>query len=312
MKNKKTEGIIIKGTCLTFGQKEAVEEGGDLHMNYTLTDDGVLTISGNTLLGCSSAVEGVPLYDQPMYDYPDEGKPEDYWSRFTSQFKDIDFHTVVIENGVKCLGVLCFKDCKNFRKIVLPEEMPVIRKTFAMGSPLEYHEKDGLLFLGPPSNPLYYLMGCKDDFDKETLIIPEGTVYIADYAFKDKKCIKEVRFPSTLEFAGWYTFDDTSIKDVFIPEGKLAYDETLIAFDGKDINLESISVPYSMYKEYKEGNDRGWVEAANRTAKIIFRNTDDSIAEILQPHPLAYGDKCDAINNESPFTPDSGSDELPF
>ena len=105
---------------------------------------------------------------------------------------------------------------------------------------------------------------------------------IADYAFKDKKSIKEVVFPSTLEFAGWYTFEGTSIKDVFIPEGKLAYDETLLAFEGWDKHL-SISVPYSMYKEYKEGNDNGWVEAYNRDTKIIFRNPDGSIAETLEP-----------------------------
>lgn len=281
---KKERKIIKSGSCLSPSQLKVIKESGENYqMNYVLTDDGVLTISGNTRLSCVVADEDVSPYDEPMYDYPEEGNTEEYWSHYKSQFKDLDFHTVVIENGVKELGVLCFKDCKNFRRIYLPEEMPVIRKTIAIGSPLEYTEKNGLEFLGPASNPLYYLMGCQDDFDKEKLIIPEGTVRIVDYAFKDKKCIKEVYFPSTLEFAGWYTFDGTSIKDVFIPEGNLANDETLIAFDGWNIQLESISVPYDMYKEYKEGNDYGWVEAYNRNAKIIFRNPDNSIAEILEP-----------------------------
>lgn len=276
--------IIKSGSCLSPSQVEAVKERGENYrMNYTLTDDGVLTISGNRRLCCVAADEDVCPYDEPMYDYPEDGNPEDYWSHYKSQFKDMDFHTVVIEKGVKGLGVLCFKDCKNFRKIILSEEMPVIRKTFAVGSSLEYNEKDGLLFLGPASDPLYYLMGCKDDFDKEKLVIPEGTVRIADYAFKDKKCIKEVVFPSTLDFAGWYTFDGTSIQDVFIPEGKLANDETLLAFEGWDIRLESISVPYNMYKEYKEGNDHGWVSSYRDNTKIIFRNPDGSIAETLEP-----------------------------
>lgn len=276
----KERTIIKSGSCLTDWQKEAVEEGReDLRLFFTLSNDGTLTISGNTGLHRIPAPDALPYYDEP------EGPPSG-WSEYISQFKDLDFHTVIIWSGVRVLEEECFKDCKNFHKIILPENMPVIRKNFAEGSPLEYTEKDGLLFLGPPSNPLYYLMGCKDSFDREKLLIPEGVVFIANEAFRGKKCIKEVVFPSTLEFAGWYTFDSTSIRDVFIPEGKLAYDETLMAFDGWDIRLESISVPYSMYLEYKEGKDHGWVEAYNRTTKIIFRNPDNSIAEILEPHPF--------------------------
>ena len=274
-------------------------------MNYTLTDDGVLTISGNTYLCSVPAPDAEPYYDDP------EGPPCG-WSEEVSQFKDLDFHTVIIEGGVRILEEKCFKDCKNFRRIVLPEKMPVIRKNFADGSPLEYTEKDGLLFLGPASNPIYYLMGCTEDFDKETLIIPEGVVFIANEAFQGKKCIKEVVFPSSLEFAGWYTFNGTSIKNVYIPEGKLAYDESLLAFEGWEIHVESISVPYSMYKQYRDGNDNGWVEACNSAAKIIFRNPDDSIAEILEPQPSDNEDKYTVENNESSISPNSDSDELPF
>lgn len=273
--------IIKKGSCLTEWQKEAVEERGENYrLDYTLTDDGILTISGNSNLNRIPAPAAKPCYDEP------EGPPCS-WSEYISQFKDLDFHTVIIEEGVKVLEEECFKDCKNFRKIILPEKMPVIRKDFAVGSPLEYNENDGLLFLGPPSNPLFYLMGCNSSFHKEKLLIPEGVVFIANEAFDGKKSIKEVVFPSSLEFAGWYTFNGTSIKDVFIPEGKIAHDETLIAFEGWDIHVESVSAPFSMYNEYREGNDHGWVEAWNSTAKIIFRNPDDSIAEILELHPLS-------------------------
>lgn len=270
--------IIKSGSCLTYWQEEAIEERGeDYRLEYTLTDEGVLTIMGNTHLYTVPAPGAEPYYNEPV-------GPPSGWSEYVSQFKDLDFHTVIIEAGVKVLEEGCFKDCKNFRKIILPEKMPVIRKDFAIGTPLEYTEQDGLLFLGPPSNPLYYLMGCNSTFDEEILHIPEGVIFIADEAFKGKKCMKDVVFPSTLKFAGWYTFDGTSIKDVFIPDGKLAYDETLLAFEGWNINLESISVPYSMYKEYQEGKDHGWVESYNKTTKIIFRNPDDSIAEILEPH----------------------------
>lgn len=291
--------IIRSGSCLDPWVLEDIKETGEnLWLDYALYEDGTLKISGNTKLTAT--------FDRNEYD--DNGEPVS--SLYTSRFKDLDFHTVIIEEGVSILENECFKGCRNFMKIVLPEKVPVIRKDFAEGSPLEYTEKNGLLFLGPSSNPIYYLMGCTEDFDKETLIIPEGAVFIANEAFKGKKFIKKVVFPSTLEFAGWYTFDDTSIKDVYIPEGKLAYDETLLAFDGWDIHLESISVPYSMYKEYKEGNDHGWVEAYNRHTKIIFRNPDGSIAETLEPKPQEYYDISQTEKMETDI--DKNSDELPF
>ena len=177
-------------------------------------------------------------------------------------------------------------------------------------SPLEYTVKDNLLFIGNNVNPLFYLIGSNDDFNPEVLVIPEGTIMIADYAFKDKKSIKEVKFPDSLEFLGWYTFDGTSIKDVYISEGKLAYDETLIAFDGNPgPPLDTVSLPYSMYQIYKEGKDVGLVEAWNRTCKIIYRNSDDSIAEILEPHPL---DIYDSSSGKEEISHDNDSDELPF
>lgn len=300
----RSHNIINSGSCLTQWQKEAVVDlGENFEMNFTLSEDGILTISGNTGLYSIPAPDAQPYYDEPM-------GPPCGWSEYVSQFKDMDFHTVIIEPGVRLLGKECFKDCKNFSQIILPEEMPVIRKDFADGTPLEYTEKEGLLFLGPASNPLYFLMGSKATFDQDKLLIPEGTVFIANEAFEGKKCIREVVFPSSLEFVGWYTFDGTSIKNVFIPEGKLAYDETLLAFDGKNIHLESISLPFSMYEEYRESNDLGLLEAWNRTAKIIFRNPDNSIAEVIQPHPLDRGERSIIdmpIDNNIKDT-----DELPF
>ena len=281
-----TPSHIKSGSCLTEWQQKAVEtRGEDFKLNFTLTDDGILTISGNTGLYSVPAPDAEPYYDEP------EGPPCG-WSEYASPFKDLYFHTAIIEDGVTLLGEECFKDCKHLKKMILPENMPVIRKNFAEGTSLEYTEKDGLIFLGPPSNPFYYLMGPAGDFNKEILEIPEGTVRIADEAFTNKGFIKQVKFPDTLEFIGWYTFDGTSIRHLFIPEGKLAFDETLMAFDGNPgAPLESVSLPSSMYKIYKEGKDTGLVEAWNRTCKIIYRNPDDSIAEILEPHPLVNFDE---------------------
>lgn len=282
MSMKNSKGTIIKsGSCLTPWQIEAKKERGeDWRMEYKLSDEGILTISGNTHLCCVPAADAIPYYDEPV------GDPCG-WSEYTSQFEDLDFHTVIIEDGVKVLGEECFKNCKGFHKIILPENMPVIRKYFADGTPLEYTVIDKLKFLGPPSNPCYYLMGCEDDFNEEKLVVPEGTIRIANEAFSNKTCIREVVFPASLEYAGWLSFEGTSVKEIIIPEGKLANDETLVAFDGNPAApLETISLPYSMYLTYKKGQDKGMVEAWLRTSRIIYRSPDDTIAEILDPIPL--------------------------
>lgn len=277
LKRMKKELLNMKGSCLAPWQIEANENGEETYkMDYILSDDGILTISGNSHLCHIPAPDAIPYSDDPL------GPPSEY-SDYISQFKDMNFHTVVIEEGVRVLGYQCFKDCKSLKKIILPENMPVIKQCFDEGTSLEYTIKNNLKFLGPSSNPLYYLMGPTEDFDEETLFIPEGTKFIADYAFRNKKGLKQVVFSDTLEFLGWYTFEGTSIKELTLPEGKLAYDETLLAFTGETRSpLETISLPYSMYKIYKEGKDRGLVEAWSRSCRIIYRNPDDSVAEIIE------------------------------
>lgn len=286
---KYKETVVKSGSCLAPWQIEAKKERGEnWSMRFELTDAGVLIISGNALLSSVPANGAIPYYDEP------EGDPSG-WSEYASQFEDLDFHTVIIEDGVRVLGENCFKNCKGFHKIMLPENMPVIRNSFAEGSPLEYNVKNKLKFLGPPSNPYYYLMGCQEDFNEEKLVIPEGTIRIADEAFRNKDCIKEVDFPSSLEFAGWFSFDGTSVKEIIIPEGNLARDETLIAFDGNPgAPLETVSLPYSMYLTYKEGQDLGLVESWNQSCRIIFRNQDDTVAEILDPKPLEEPESIDS------------------
>lgn len=298
-----TDSPVIKGECLAPSQQDSNREyGSDYKMEYKLTPDGVLTVSGNTWILPQPSTDAQPYYDEPV------GPPYG-WSEYESQFKHLNFHTLVIDEGVVGIGETSFKDCKNLKRLILPEKVPTIRKSFADGTPLEYTIKDGLKFLGPPSNPLYYLMGATDDFKDEILKIPEGTVRIADEAFKDMAFIKHLEFPSTLEHLGWYTFDGTSVKELFLKEGKLAYDETLLAFDGDPgAPLEVVSLPFSMYEIYKNGEDCGLVEAWNRTCRIIYRNSDDSVAEIIEPHALEtnFPESCDMD------LPEQNSDELPF
>ena len=300
------ENAVKKGDCLSPGQQDSNKEyETDYRMEYKLTPDGILTISGNDWLFPIPSSDAEAYYDEPV-------GPPCGWSAYESQFKDLNFHTLIIDEGVIGIGAECFKDCKGLKRLILPEKVPTIRKSFADGTKLEYTVKDNLKFLGPPSNPLYYLMGPTDNFKEERLIIPEGTVRVADEAFKGMSFLKFLEYPSTLEHLGWYTFEGTSIKELFLKEGKLAYDETLLAFDGeKETPLEVISLPFSMYETYKKGEDCGLVEAWNRTCTIIYRTPDNSIAEVLEPRSLeiSFPDSDDSTQKEGGSVEQS---ELPF
>ena len=283
------ETLTTKKVC-TNGQTPKIVKSGDCRggiqldnarryqMNYTLTDDGVLTISGNDW-----------LFPAPVLN------PDDC-SEYKSQFKDMDFHTVVIEPGIKYLDKHCFRGCKNLKKIVLPDKVPGIAVNFAKGTQLEYFNDGGLLFLGPESNPYYTLMGCTDDFNQERLVIPEGTIRISDWAFYKKEFICDVVYPESLEDLGRFTFEGTSIRNVYIPEGKLSFEEALFDLEGNDI--ESISLPYSMYKEYLNAPDCSFYSDWSSTTTIIFRNTDDSIVKVLPVQPCQEECSVERVNKE--------------
>lgn len=243
-------------------------------MKYTLTDDGVLTISGNDCL--------YSIYDAGWVD----GREVDV---SVSQFRELDFHTVVIEEGVSCLEQDCFTGCKGLKKIILPDTLLSVYRGFADDTPLEYLNEGGLLYLGTEENPHHILMGCTDDYNAERLEIAEGTVAIAHGAFSGRESIRDINFPASLRYLGRCAFYYTSIRHIRIPDGNLAHENNLLAF--KKEQLETISVPYRLYKRYqvlkayyeaharKEDSDCWWKYFEYST--ITFRGPFDSIQEVI-------------------------------
>jgi hypothetical protein len=82
-----------------------------------------------------------------------------------------------------------------------------------------------LLFLLAGCNPYKVVDGelqpvNSERFNEEVVVIPEGVVKIASYAFIRCNSIKEVKFPTTLKEIGMYSFCDCeNLKEIVIPEG---------------------------------------------------------------------------------------------
>ena len=103
----KPSDIVLSGDC----RHEEQTATKDCRMEFKLTADGVLTISGNDWL---CAVHDVVLSPNPVLE--DEIDTKVFQQ---SMFKDLDFHTVVIEKEVRGLREYSLAGCKNLKQIVI-------------------------------------------------------------------------------------------------------------------------------------------------------------------------------------------------
>ena len=99
--------IILKGDCRY--EEQTVSE--DCRMDFTLSAGGVLTISGYDWL--------MPVKDIVKSTLPVLDDETDTDLVPCSQFKNLDFHTVVIEKGVWGLREFSLAGCKNLKQIVI-------------------------------------------------------------------------------------------------------------------------------------------------------------------------------------------------
>lgn len=304
----------------TIRYNDAEWYGGiDLVVNYTL-EDGVLTI----------LYEGSYIHRNPAKDAEEiawDFKCIPYaWSRYESPFVDLDFHTVILEPGFKCIEEDFFTGCKNLKKVIIPDTITEIHPGFAKGIKLDYLNENGLLFMGNEDNPRHFLMGCVADFKEEHLNIPEGVYYIHAEAFADRCTIKTITFPRTLKKIGKYSFKGISLKNLIIPDFGIGEDEMASCWYWgfcKGCLLESISVPYNHYLFYLDNKDEEhvdwWHAFANCT--IMFRNAQGAPALVLppdptpkfnEPQPWEYpeDDEFENIKSIDDYTADD--DALPF
>ena len=177
------------------------------NLTWTLTDDGVLTISGNG-----------EMDDYTSDLYGSKGAP---WSGRT-------YHiiTVVIEEGVTSIGRYAFYNCFCMTEISIPASVTSIGKdAFLKCTSLNaVHIEDivawcRIQFFNESSNPLYYAGELYLDRELVTdVVIPDGTSYIWEYAFYNYEKLTSITIPDSVAFIGKSAFYNCSnIESMTLP-----------------------------------------------------------------------------------------------
>ena len=188
--------------CLTVpaiveAKKKSFGDG----LYWELTDDGVLTISGNG-----------PM---PTY-YPEKDSSKDFGiknhkKRPWYERKD-DIKEIIIVDGVAGIGCSAFYECKNLEKISIPKSVKFI----------EGHAFSGcrnLKFVSIP-NGMQNINGgtFRDCSSLESINIPHTVKSIGNCAFEGCSSLVNVTIPNSVEYISPYAFRNcSSLVNVTIP-----------------------------------------------------------------------------------------------
>ena len=240
--------LVMLATLLPLGlidTAEAAVSSGTCgeNVNWTLTNDGTLTISGTGAMTDYVFSDGAP------------------WYGFRSQVK-----TVVIENGVTSIGNSAFYGCSSLTSVTIPNSVTSIGSSafggctaltdvYYGGSKTDWltlnghdqipdsatvHFKDNLYDSGTCGENVNWTLtndgtltisgtGTMADYDSlngapwddslvKTVIIENGVTSIGQNAFRDCSSLTRVTIPNGVTSIGAYAFEDcTSLTSVTIP-----------------------------------------------------------------------------------------------
>lgn len=178
-------------------------------MTYSITDDGVLTISGNLFNGCE-----VPIKAKVPYRH------------------------IVIEDGVNAIGNENFKGCDELEELTLPSSVEKIgNEAFAFCRNLKnIHFSEGLRTIGKEAFRSCVLLN--------NLRLPNTLTSIKYGAFMGCDALEKIKIPK-----GVKNFEEAifcgcdSLREVTLPKGLPKIDGS--TFDGCSA-LESITIPSSV------------------------------------------------------------------
>ena len=183
-------------------------------VTWTLTSDGVLTISGNRSMQDKSTYEWANYANQITRVVVENGITNIPVEAFSGYSK---LESVSIGNAVTVIGENAFANCSKLKNVTFPASVTEIGVgafwnctslkdvSFASGSKLEIlggsaFQGSGLTKVTLPSSLQkignYAYMECASLTEA---ILPEGLVIIGENAFQDCSALKALSLPSTLE-----------------------------------------------------------------------------------------------------------------
>lgn len=175
----------------------------------TLTDEGVLTISGTG----------------NMYDYNKNTKPS-----WTDQ---VDLTKVVIEEGVTSIGSYLFYQCTDLTEVTLPQSLKIIGGyTFA--------ECSNLAQINIPSSVTTIngraFLKCTS---LSEITIPNGVTYIATETFSGCTNLLRINLPQGLQTIQGYAFDNCiNLQSIEFPSNLKSINERSFRYCKSLVNVE--------------------------------------------------------------------------
>ena len=207
---------------------------------WTLTDDGVLTVSGTG----------------PMRNYTSTTRPL-YSKRNLVK-------TIIIENGVTNIGGLAFDGCSNLTSVVIPSSVTSI----------EYSAFNGCASLTSISIPDSVTSLSSSVFYKCTgltsITLPDSITSIGNFAFQECSSLTSIDIPDNITSIGKYIFYScSSLESVDIPDGVTSIGDYSFAFC---TNMTSVTIPDSVT------NIGAWAFAfCSKLESVIIPNSVKSI-----------------------------------
>ena len=202
------ESVIAEGTC---GES----------VSWSLSDDGVLTVSGSgSMYDYSLDVWGDGSLDTPWYEHS---------SLITN---------VVIQNGVTGIGGYAFYDCRNLSSITIADSLTRIgsRAFEGCSSLTSINIPEGVTSIGERT-----FSGCSS---LTSINIPEGVTNIVNYAFSGCSSLTSVTIPDSVTRIGASAFEFcSSLTSISIPEGVTSIaNDTFYSCE----NLVTVTIPESV------------------------------------------------------------------
>ncbi len=168
-------------------------------------------------------------------------------------FYQIDrLESVVIENGVKVIGIYTFASCHNLKSVVIPASVEEIKEYAFIHSGVESVViEDGLRNIGVSAFECTELSGLTLPDTLQRIgerafygsaiqsVEIKSAIGIGDYAFSNCVNLKDVTFPNNLEEIGTFAFSDTNIQSANI-QSSISIGE--YAFSGC-ANLIEVTLP---------------------------------------------------------------------
>ena len=160
-------------------------------LNWRLSDDNVLTISGTGNMTDYSSESAVP------------------WAGLRSSV-----HTVVVSEGVTGIGKYAFYNCTNLTDVSLPESLTTVGYyAFKQCTSLQSIVLPG----GVTQVSSEVFSGCSA---LKNVTLPDNLNSISTSAFSNCKKLSSISFPDTLTYIGMSAFRNcTSLTDVVFPAG---------------------------------------------------------------------------------------------